>query len=72
MESTGQTGRVHGSPAAASSFFPDDNLTKIDGRAVTDATQCNELLKQRQGQAVVFTVHRGGKTFERTVTLANP
>jgi PDZ domain len=62
---------VHGSPAAAAGFVPGDIVTKVDGRAVPDQIQFNELLKQRQGQAVVFTVNRGGKTFERKVTLAN-
>jgi S1-C subfamily serine protease len=62
---------IHGSPAAATGFLPGDIITKLNGQAVTDSSQFNELLIQSKGQRVTLTTFRNGKPLERQVTMAN-
>jgi hypothetical protein len=62
---------VRGSPAAAAGFLPADVVTKVNGTSVIDSKQLSDLLSQRQGQTVTFTMIREGAQKDIPVTLAS-
>lgn len=57
-----------GGPAAAAGFQPRDLITAVNGRAVRDSSDVTAVVMLSAGDAVRFTVDRGGRSLELTAT----
>ncbi|MGV3486467.1 MAG: Do family serine endopeptidase [Planctomycetaceae bacterium] len=63
-------GVVDGQPAATAGILPGDVVVKIDGRAVSSATQLRNLIASKApGSNVVMTINRNGSNQDIRVTL---
>jgi regulator of sigma E protease len=52
---------VEGKPAAAAGFQEEDQIVKIDGKAINDSTQVTSTVEGSEGKEMVFDVLRDGK-----------
>jgi regulator of sigma E protease len=55
-----------GSPAEEAGFRSGDQVSAVAGEQVRSAAQVTEYIRNHDGQAIKFTVHRGGSTAEIT------
>jgi putative serine protease PepD len=60
-------------PSANAGLLPEDVITGVDGKPVTDADQLAALtLAKKPGESVTITFIREGKSMDVTVTLGSP
>ncbi len=57
-----------GQPADKGGIKPGDHILSVDGQAVTSSDQLRSLSHAHLGQPTTFTVERGGKTIDLTIT----
>ena len=57
------------SPASRANLRPNDVITALDGRSVTDRTAFQAMLKEKMGKTVTLSVTRNAETIERKVPL---
>lgn len=57
-----------GQPAERGGIKPGDHILSVDGQAITSSDQLRSLSRTRVGKPTTFTVERGGKPLDLTIT----
>lgn len=60
---------VGGTPASRANLLPGDIVVKCDGKAITDRSAFQAMLRSRAGHPVTLTLVRNGETLARVVRL---